>query len=82
MAQSTPVGRKPGFRLRAEFETEAERLIGAERGRSPGEGVMRLRALIEISERLNTEALVDLAAALSLPAAERERIRSAQRSVQ
>lgn len=65
MAQSRPLGSNVGFRLRAEFESEATRLVGAERGRTPTEGILRLRALADIAEQLSAEGLVELAAAVA-----------------
>lgn len=51
--------------LDAEFNREVARLAGAARRPNPVESVMRIRALVEISGWLDTDALIALAEELS-----------------
>lgn len=52
-------------RLRRGFETEAQRLVDAERARTPTERLLRIHLLNVISGRLGLVALADLAATIS-----------------
>lgn len=52
--------------LKAEFEQELGRLASCANRRGALQGVMRLRALSDIASALSTEALLELAVAVSV----------------
>ncbi len=64
VARSIPSSEDLSKTLRAEFDEELERLISSAGRAGAIQGVMRLRALAEISAALSTEALVALAVAV------------------
>ena len=66
MAQSKSADDSQPSAVNPDFETEAARLIAAERSRASADAGLRMRALAQISERLSTVSLVELAVAVGV----------------